>query len=241
MDEYGRNGDDASSRERLIHAADEEMRAQHTAAVTMAAVAARAGVSRATAFRQLGGSREMVVQVGLLRAQRHIERARERMAAQDDVFAKMEDVMAYNARELPEDPVIVAMMAQHSASVRHPDIQAVTTTVSGPVLLEGQQSGLIRTDVSMPELIDFLIEQTYLAAEDPQRSEEAARLRFRRFVAPAIRPQPTPSESATIAAELDQALTAATDAVAAAKRAAGRLRNGAVKAADRSGDRQGCP
>jgi hypothetical protein len=183
----------------------------------------------------------MVGQVALRRAQRDIDRARERMAAQDDVFAKIEDIMAYNARELPEDPVIVALMAQHSAAVRHPDIQAVTTALSGPVLLEGQQSGLIRTDVPIPELIDFLTEQTYLAAEDPQRSEEAARLRFRRFVAPAMRPQPTSSESASVAGELDLALATAADAIAAATRAAGRLGNGAVRAADRSGDRRARP
>lgn len=219
-----KESDDPSVRERLIRAADEEMRAHGTASATMAAVATRAGVSRATAFRQLGGIREMIVQVGLRRAQHHIERTRARIGAHDDVFAMMEDVIAYNARELPEDPVIVALVAQHSASARHPDIRAVTTTVAEPVLRAGQQAGLIRTDVPLPDLVDFLIEQTFLATEDPQHSEAAARLRFRRFVAPALRPQPETGPPASAEEALDAALSAAATAVAAATRAADRLR-----------------
>ncbi|WP_258081199.1 TetR/AcrR family transcriptional regulator [Nocardia nova] len=191
----------------------------------MAAVAARAGVSRATAFRQLGGAGEMVVQVGLLRAQRHVERAQARMAEQDDVFSKIEDVLVYAARELPRDPVIAALIAQHSASARHPDTQRVTATVSGPVLLAGQRAGVIRSDVPVADLIEFLTEQTYLAAEDPKRSEEAARLRFRRFVMPALQPQwPVVGTE-----ELGTALEAASDAIAAAGRAVARIR-GSVSA-----------
>jgi hypothetical protein len=56
----------------------------------------------------------------------------------------------------------------------------------GPVLRDGQRRGEIRTDLDLDELIDFLVEQTYLAAEDVDRSENAARKRFRHFVIPAL-------------------------------------------------------
>ena len=56
----------------------------------------------------------------------------------------------------------------------------------GPVLQEGQRNGEVRTDLELDELVDFLVEQTYLAAEDVDRSEEAVRKRFRHFVVPAL-------------------------------------------------------
>lgn len=102
------SSEDDSVRARLVRAADEEMRTQGTVSVSMASVAERAGVSRATAFRQLGGSSEMIVQVGLLRSRQHIARVREIMETQRNIFAKMEDAMVYTTRELPRDPVIVA-------------------------------------------------------------------------------------------------------------------------------------
>ena len=213
-----------SLRERLVRAADEEIRRRGTVAVGMTAVAERAGVSRATAFRQLGGAQEMIIQVALLRAERHIERALERSAGRGDIFSKMEDTMVYNARELPRDPVIVALMAQHSASARHPDIRAVTSSVSEPLLRAGQESGLVRTDIPLDELMEFLVEQTFLAAEDPDRSEDAARLRFRRFVLPALRPQPTGDAREEAQAELEKALATAKDAIEIAARQAAEIR-----------------
>lgn len=63
--------DDESVQARLVCAADEEMRRQSTAAVTMAAVAERAGVSRATAFRHFGSASRMIIQVGIHRARTH--------------------------------------------------------------------------------------------------------------------------------------------------------------------------
>lgn len=213
--------DDTSIRARLVRAADEEMTRQGTASVTMATVAERAGVSRATAFRQLGGTSEMIIQVGLYRSRKHIARVREIMDSQPDIFAKMEDALVYTTRELPGDPVIQALMAQRAAAVRDQDIHSVTSALNGPVLRAGQAAGLIRTDIPIAEMTDFIIEQTYLAAEYPDRSEKAARHRFRTFVAPALRPQPDPATPADGA--LESALAAAAEAITQARAAAARL------------------
>ena len=218
---------DESVKARLVRAADEEMRLQGTASVTMAAVADRAGVSRATAFRQLGGTSKMIIQVGLYRARHHIERARQIVDAQPDILSKLEDLKVYTTRALPDDPVIVALMAQRSTAILDEDIRAVTEELSGPILLAGQAAGVVRNDVPIRELIDFLVEQTYLAADYPDRSEQAARHRFRTFISPALRPQPpTPAVPITNPSdqELESALANASDAIASARDAAARLR-----------------
>lgn len=144
-----------------------------------------------------------------------------------DIFVKLENVMVYTTRELPEDPVIEALMAQRSRAVMDEDIRSITAEVTGPVLLEGQVSGVVRTDVPIRELIDFLVEQTYLAAGHPDRSEDAARHQFRKFVAPVLRAQSVSHSVGSAECpddELGKALSAATDAVAAAHDAAARLR-----------------
>ncbi|MCK8669827.1 TetR/AcrR family transcriptional regulator [Rhodococcus sp. NPDC003382] len=232
---------DESVRTRLVRAADEEMRIQGTTAITMAAVAERAGVSRATAFRQLGNTSRMIILVGIHRARNHIARTREIIAAQPDILGKIEDVLVYTTRELPEDPVIRALVAQHSAAVLDEDIRSLTDEISGPVLLAGQAAGIIRTDIPVREMIDFLLEQTYLAAEYPDRSEKAARHRFRTFVAPALRPQPASDTTAGPPlhpnAELDRALSAAADAIATARDAAVRIRFRLEGIDERFGDR----
>jgi len=179
-------GDSGTVRARLIRAADEELAERGSNVVQMEAVAKRAGVSRATAFRQLGSVSEVLVQVALLRAERHIAAVHRLMAGKTGAFAKIEAALIYTARELPTDPAIAALIAQRSAAVHDPQIHQAAMGVMAPVLEEGQRRGEIRTDLRLDELVDFLVEQTYLAAEEIDRSQDAARKRFRHFVAPAL-------------------------------------------------------
>ncbi|MGO9100220.1 MAG: hypothetical protein ACLP9Y_12580 [Mycobacterium sp.] len=44
----------------------------------------------------------------------------------------------------------------------------------------------MRTDLPVSELVDFLVEQTYLAAEELDRSADAVRRRFRHFLVPSL-------------------------------------------------------
>src|SRR5690606_16734071 len=132
----------------------------------MEAIAKRAGVSRATAFRQLGSVSELLVQVALLRARRHVAEVQTLMAAKTGAFAKLEAAMIYTTRELPTDPSISALIAQHSASVHDPHVHRVAVDAVGHVLEEGQRNGEVREDLEIDELVDFLVEQTYIAAEE---------------------------------------------------------------------------
>jgi AcrR family transcriptional regulator len=178
--------DDSTVKGRLICAADAEIAEHGTEAVQMEAIAKRAGVSRATAFRQLGSIAEVLVQVALLRAQRHTAVVQQLMNGKTGAFTKIEAALVYTARELPTDPSIAALIARHSASVHDPRVHQESMDLLGPVLRDGQHHGEIRTDLEVDELVDFLVEQTYLAAEEIDRSEDVVRNRFRHFVIPAL-------------------------------------------------------
>ena len=179
-------GDDGTVKDRLIRAADAEIAARGINAVQMEVVAKSAGVSRATAFRQLGSVSEMLVQVALLRARRHVAAVESIMAAKTGVFSKLEAAMVYTTRELPTDPSISALIAQHAESVHNPRVHQVAEDAVGPTLIEGQRSGQVRTDIEISEMVDFMVEQTYLAAEEIDRSEDEVRRRFRHFIIPAL-------------------------------------------------------
>lgn len=205
--------DDGTVKARLIQAADVEIAERGISGLQMEAVAKRAGVSRATAFRQLGNVSEVVVQVSLLRAQRHIEAVHRLMVGKTGAFAKIEAALIYTARELPTDPTIVALMDQHSASVHDPRVHAQAMGVMASVLEEGQRHQEIRTDIGLDELMDFLVEQTYLAAQELDRSEDTVRKRFRHFVIPAIETRGGGGELVSRSREVEHAVSAAQEAL----------------------------
>jgi AcrR family transcriptional regulator len=209
------HSDDGTVKSRLIRAADELVTEGGIDAVQMEAVAKRAGVSRATAFRQLGSVAEVQLQVAMHRAQRHIDAVHQLMQGKTGAFAKIEAALVYTARELPTDPAITErLISQHSASVHDPRVHEAAVGIMGPVLEEGQHNGEIRADVPMDELVDFLVEQTYLAAEEPDRSEPIVRRRFRLFVAPALEARSGKGgEFLSDTREVEDALTAAMEAI----------------------------
>jgi AcrR family transcriptional regulator len=206
--------DNGTVRYRLIRAADAEIAEGGIESIQMESVALRAGVSRATAFRQLGTVAELLVQVALLRARRNVAAVEALMATRTGVFAKLEAALLYTTRELPTDPSISALMAQRSASVHHPAVHQVAVEAMGPVLQAGQQTGEVRADLGIDELIDFLVEQTYIAAEELDRSDAAVRRRFRHFIVPALAASGgSVGERLSLAREAEDALSEAIDAL----------------------------
>jgi AcrR family transcriptional regulator len=208
------SGDDGTIRDRLIKAADREIAARGTNGVQMEVIAKIAGVSRATAFRQLGSVSEMLVQVALLRARRHVAAVEALMATKTGVFAKLEAALLYTARELPSDPSISALIAQHAASVHDPRVHQAAVDVMGPVLDEGQRSGQVRNDIDIDEMVDFLVEQTYLAAEEIDRSDAEVRRRFRHFIIPGLAASKDPGgEHVSRTMEVQDAVATAIEAL----------------------------
>jgi AcrR family transcriptional regulator len=207
------SGDDGSVRDRLISAADAEIALHGVGAVKMEAVARRAGVSRATAFRQLGTVYELLLQVALNHAKRHEVAVQVAMAQVGGTFPKIETALIYSTRELPTDPSILALITGHTSSSHHPQVHAAAVRIMGPIMTEGQQRGEIRDDVCVGELVDFFVEQIYLAADAEDRSEDAVRRRFRHFIAPGLAPQGRAAKSTAATSELTVAVRTALDAV----------------------------
>jgi AcrR family transcriptional regulator len=206
---------DSSTKARLLQAADAEITERGVDAVHIETIARRAGVSRATAFRQLGSAGDVVIEVALLRATRNTAEVRKLMAKTTGTFAKMEAVFVHNARELPKDPAIAALIARHARTVHHPAVHAMAVDVMTPVLEEGRGCGDIRTDVTIDELVDYLVEQTYLTAEELDRSEAAVRTRFRKFIVPTIEAKGEMSgELASRIGAVEQSFAAVTQSIA---------------------------
>ena len=206
--------DDGTVKARLVRAADAEITECGVDALQMDAVAKRAGVSRATAFRQMGSISEVLVQVALLRLQTHITRMLMLIDAKPTVFSKLEAAVVYATREFPADPAIAALIARHSAFVNDRRVHQHAIDLVGAVLREGQYRGEVRTDLDLDDLVDFLVEQTYLAAEAIDRSEETVRKRFRHFVIPALEARGCcGGEHLSRVTEVEHAVAAARDAL----------------------------
>jgi hypothetical protein len=156
----------------------------------------------------------MLVQVALLRARRHVAAVEALTATKAGVFAKLEAALVYTARELPSNPSISALTAQHSASVHDPRVHQVAVDAMGPVLEEGRRSGQVRTDIGIGEMVDFLVEQSYLAAEEIGRSDDETRRRFRHFVIPGLAASNGSSgERVSRTLEVEEAVAAALEAL----------------------------
>jgi AcrR family transcriptional regulator len=206
-------GDDGSVRDRLISAADAEIALHGVGAVKMEAVARRAGVSRATAFRQLGTVHELLLQVALKHAKRLETAVQIAMAEVDGTLAKIETALIYTARELPADPSMLALITGYTSSSHHPQVHAAALRVMAPLFTDGQRRSEIRDDVGIDELVDYVVEQIYLAADADDRSEDAVRRRFRHFIAPALAPRDGNPASAAVTSDLTAAVRTALDAV----------------------------
>jgi len=175
-------------RDRLIEAADLELAEYGTLTGRLEAVARRAGVSRATAYRQLGSIAELSTQVGLRRAQKYLSRMRDAMELKDRPLAKVEAAMVFAARELPNEPIVLALISR-PGSVVDPEVHQITVDLLSSALSEGQRTGEIRADIDIDLIIEYLVEQSYLATHASDRSAGAVGRRFRWFIQPAIAPR----------------------------------------------------
>lgn len=172
--------------DRLVRAADLALQRDGIDGVSIDAVAADAGVSRATAFRHLGKRDQMIVAVTLLRSRRFARECTLEMTRQAGAFAKLEAAFIYLVRELPNDPVVRELFAMRSPDDLGPGTHEQAVATLGPVVENGRAAGEIRTDISVDQIVDWTVEQLYLAVQQADRSEAAAIYRVRTFLAPAL-------------------------------------------------------
>lgn len=172
--------------DRLVRAADIALQRQGIDAVSIDAVAADAGVSRATAFRHLGKRDEMIVAVTLFRSRRFAGECARQMSRLAGAFAKLEAAFIYLVRELPNDPVVRELFAMRSPDDLGPGTHEQAVAILGPVIDDGRAAGEIRTDISVDQIVDWTVEQLYLAVQQADRSEAAVIYRIRTFLSPAL-------------------------------------------------------
>jgi AcrR family transcriptional regulator len=177
-----------SVRDRLIQAADEELAECGTLTGRFEAVAHRAGVSRATAYRQLGSVAELLTQVGVRRARKYLAGLQEVMDREVGTLAKLEASLVYGAQVLPADPVVMRLIARQFTSGRDPEVYEMINEMVRPTVADGQRSEELRNDVDIDAIIDYIVEQSYFATHAQDRSERAVKKRFRLFIEPAISP-----------------------------------------------------
>jgi AcrR family transcriptional regulator len=175
-------------RDRLIQAADEELAEFGTLTGRFEAVAHRAGVSRATAYRQLGSVTELLTQVGVRRARNYLAGLQDVMDRETGALAKLEVALVYGAQVLPGDPIVLHMIARQFTSGRDPEVYEMINEMVRPTVAAGQCSGQLRGDVDTDAIIDYIVEQSYFATHAQDRSEGAVKKRFRLFIEPAISP-----------------------------------------------------
>lgn len=175
-------------RARLIAAADDELAEYGSLTGRFEAVAHRAGVSRATAYRQMGSVSELVTQVGLRRAHKYLDDLYAVIDRERGALAKLEAALLYGAQVLPDEPIVLSLIARQFTSGRDPEVYEMINDIVLPVVAAGQNSGEIRDDIDPDSIIDYIVEQSYFATHARDRSVQAIRRRFRTFIEPAITP-----------------------------------------------------
>ena len=176
----------ATVRDRLIRAADLALRRYGVDQVSIDAVAAAAGVSRATAFRQLGGRDQMIIAVALSRSHRFARECSAVMARYVGAFAKLEAAFVYLVGELPSDPIIRELFALTPGGDFGPEAHAIAAATFGPAIEAGRAAGEVRHDVPTDEMVRWTVEQLYLAVLQTDRTDAAVIRRVRAFLAPAL-------------------------------------------------------
>jgi AcrR family transcriptional regulator len=212
-----------SVRDRLIRTADVWLRHHAVDQLSIEAVAAAADVSRATAFRKLGGRDQLVVAVALARSDRFVRECATEMAGHVGVFAKLEAAFLYLVGELPHDPIIREFFALKSAGDFGPEADVLANATLGPAIEAGRATGEVRDDVPTEEIVHWTIEQLYLAVLQTDRSPAAVVKRVRTYLTPALSARRTHEFSGSIRSRiesLDFALDRAREALSALQEAA---------------------
>jgi AcrR family transcriptional regulator len=195
--------DQGSVLDRLTRAADVALRRDGVDNVSMDTIAAEAGVSRATAFRQLRGRDQMIVTVSLWRSRRYASECTALMSRQVGAFAKIEAAFVYLVAVLANDPVMQELFALRPADDLGPGAHALAVATFGPVIEEGRVAGEFRTDVSIDDIVGWTNEQLISAVRQKDHSDETVVRRVRTFLTPALADHRTGAVPANVLSRID--------------------------------------
>src|ERR1700722_2063134 len=161
----GTGPQDGTLKQRLDHAVVGVLnsRAATLNDLSIDVVARAAGVSRATAYRHLGTREELRFRAAITLAQAHVQRCMDLLDQLHGAPAKIEEAFAYTARESARDPLLQVLLVESRRTTGIDDaIRSLSDQITGPVIAAGQVTGEIRADLSVDEIISWLVEQLYV-------------------------------------------------------------------------------
>lgn len=179
----------------------ERRAAEGPAGLSLEAIAEAVGVSRATAYRHFAGRDELLVALAIRRSQELTAGAREVVGRCATAARQLEEAVVYLARELPQDPVIMAMVRGSLEVIDDPVVWRAATDFLAPLVESARDSGEFRSDVAVEETMRWLVEQLFVAVMSPHRSEDQVRRRVTAFVVPSVASAPASGSAARAAAE----------------------------------------
>jgi AcrR family transcriptional regulator len=149
-------------------------------------VATTAGVSRASAYRHFRDQAGLLLQALRLKAHFHGEAFLASIKPNLSLQEQLEHSWLYTAEHVVHDQVFHRLAELQPESTIGRQLMA---TIYGEKILEGQKVGEIRSDLSVDEIVDWLVSQRefYLTEHmDP----ENAQMWTGKFLMPILRPQP---------------------------------------------------
>ncbi len=185
-------------RERIIESADRCFRRYGVAKTTIEDIAADVGVSRATVYRYVSGGREeILLTVMTEEARRQVLSLLEQFEDLDGLEETLTAVMTEIVFSNRENDRLSVLFNAESLSIGSALPGATDLLLSGtlemlgPFLSAARDAGEVRTDLTDPEIAEFLLRITMslLAFDgDASKSREATRRFIASLVVPAITP-----------------------------------------------------
>jgi|GEM_PF-3554228 len=149
-------------------------------------VASAAGVSRASAYRYFGDQPELLRRALRLKAKTHGDAFLASIKPNLSVQELLQNSWRYTAENVVQDHVFQRLVELEPNSTIGRELMA---TIYGEKLSEGQKSGEIRRDLSVDEIIDWLLSQREFFMSE-QMDPELASQWTDKFLMPILRPQP---------------------------------------------------
>jgi AcrR family transcriptional regulator len=174
------------SQARLLHAADLAVAKDGLGALSIDSVARDAGVSRATAYRSFSGREDLLIELALLRASRYVDATRQLMSAATGFGSQIEAGYLHLVEALPQDEVIRALFRLRSAAMTDPRVRELAVEFLGPFVRAGQQSGELRPDLDVADMVEWLIDQLFVMVSWSDHDPTRLCYRIRAFIVPAI-------------------------------------------------------
>lgn len=124
---------DVTMRDRLLDAAHQLIEQRGWSSITMARIAAGAGVSRQTVYNELGTKRQLAEHLAMRELGRFLDAVRVRFAERDDLVEAV--VWACSGvLELAENSLLVRTIVGSIPGDHDPDLLAILTVESGEII-----------------------------------------------------------------------------------------------------------